>query len=235
MAGLDPDDFEHIVFFTGAGLSAEAGIPTYRGADGIWKAYDWQTCACQSAFEAAPDRVWDFHDVRRRVVGAARPTRGHEIIAAVAARRPSTRIVTQNIDGLQQRAGTPNVIELHGSLWRVRCACDGSPSANTEVPIGDRHCPVCGSWRRPDIVWFGDTLQPGPVDEAMLAFEQVDLLISIGTSGVVYPAAEFPQIARQRGALLVEINPEETPVSKWYPHHFRKPASAALTELWPDL
>ncbi len=229
---FDPERFERIVFFTGAGLSAEAGLPTYRGSGGIWDAYDWQRYACQTAFEQNPERVWDFHDVRRKHMGKAAPTTAHQIIAAVGAERPGTVVVTQNIDGLHQRAGSPHVIELHGSVWRVRCACGPEPQENFETPIQARTCPACEAWRRPDITWFGDALAAEPVRRAIDAIQHADLLIGIGTSGVVYPAAELPRLARDAGATLVEINPDETAVSSWYGIHMREGASQALTRLF---
>lgn len=231
---LDVSAFERIVFFTGAGLSAEAGLPTYRGSGGIWHAYDWQRHACQRAFDEAPDRVWDFHDLRREAMGSVAPTAAHELIARVEGVNPRTTVVTQNIDGLHQRAGSKQVIELHGSVWRVRCRCEARIQENRETPIGSRRCPACGAWRRPDITWFGDPLDGDAIDAAIRAISEADLLVAIGTSGVVHPAAELPRLAQQGGATLVEINPETTPVSAWYDVHLREGATAGLSRLWPD-
>ena len=128
-------DFERIVFFTGAGLSAESGIPTYRGQGGIWHQYDYQEHACQPEFERAPDKVWDFHDLRRATVARCAPNPGHQVIADVQRARPATAIVTQNIDGLHARAGGRDVIELHGSLWRVRCDRERTLRDDTSVPM----------------------------------------------------------------------------------------------------
>ena len=227
--------FERVVFFTGAGLSAECGLPTYRGQGGVWASYDYRDYACQRAFERDPERVWAFHDERRRLMGAARPSLAHRMIAAIQRSRPGVAIVTQNIDGLHQRAGAAQVIELHGSVWRVRCACPDSPQQSEETPIGAKRCPACGAWRRPDIVWFEDPLSEATIRAAMAALASCDLLVSIGTSGVVYPAAELPRLARQAGAVCVEINPEGTPVSDWYGVHLRVAASEALSGLWPDV
>ena len=221
-------DFERIVFFTGAGLSAESGIPTYRGQGGLWHEYNYEDYACQRAFDRDPDRVWDFHDQRRVAVGACEPNTGHEIIAATQRAQSRTRIVTQNIDGLHQRAGATEVIELHGSLWRVRCDPCGTREPNLETPLANRRCPGCGGAWRPDIIWFEDMLDPRPVRAAEAAIEACDLFVSIGTSGVVFPAAALPQIAMAKGATLVEINPEETAVSAWYQHHLRGRASEML-------
>ncbi|MHC4957483.1 MAG: SIR2 family NAD-dependent protein deacylase [Planctomycetota bacterium] len=219
-------DFERVVFFTGAGLSAESGIPTYRGKGGIWAEYDYTEFACQRAFDRDPEKVWDFHDKRRGAVGACEPNAGHAIVAA----HPSATVVTQNIDGLHQRAGSEDVIELHGSLWRVRCEACGATEVNTDVPIESRTC-ACGAHWRPGIVWFEDMLDPATIAAAESACARCDLLVSVGTSGVVFPAAGLPRVALEAGATLVEINPEETVVSAWYHHHLRGPASEMLQSL----
>lgn len=229
------DRFQRIVFFTGAGLSAECGLPTYRGKGGIWSQYDYQDYACQRAFERDPAKVWEFHDKRRELYGSVEPSQAHRIIAEVQRKVPGTVVVTQNIDGLHQRAGCVEVVELHGSLWRVRCQCPGPPREVHEAPIGSRTCPACGAWRRPDIVWFEDPMQPEPLRAAVQVISACDLLVSIGTSGVVFPAADLPRLALERGARRVEINPEATPVSGWYDTHLRGPASASLASLWPGL
>ena len=224
-------NFSRIVFFTGAGLSAESGIPTYRGHGGIWKQYNYKEYACQRAFDRDPEKVWDFHDVRRGRVAACAPNAGHGIIAAVQREKPGTVVITQNIDGLHQRAGAREVIELHGSLWRVRCDRDGVIVANDQVPIHPRRC-ACGDYWRPDIVWFEDSLNPEVLERAGDALARCDAIVSVGTSGVVYPAAELPRIAVRNGAVSIEINPEDTPVSHLYRHRIRATASEALATLW---
>ena len=217
-------DFERPLFFTGAGLSAESGIPTYRGAGGLWHEYDYEEYACQAAFERDPERVWDFHDLRRAKVAACEPNEAHRIIA----RLPHARVITQNVDGLHQRAGSTGVIELHGSLWRLRGS--GTIVENFEVPLANRRC-ADGRYWRPDIVWFGDVLDPLVLQAAAHALEWCDLLVGIGTSASVYPAAELPRIAMRRGVPSVEINPEETPVSARYTHRLRGTASEMLARL----
>jgi NAD-dependent deacetylase len=224
-------DFDRIVFFTGAGLSAESGIPTYRGHGGIWNQYRYEDYACQRAFNADPEKVWDFHDVRRARVAACEPNRGHRVIAEVQRVKPETVVVTQNIDGLHQRAGCTNVVELHGSLWRVRCDREGIVVANTDTPLRARRC-ACGGYWRPDIVWFEDLLHPATLDAAVNAMHTCDLLVSVGTSGVVYPAAALPEIASARGATTVEINLEDTPASALYQYRLRGKASELLRSLW---
>ncbi|MCU0692435.1 MAG: NAD-dependent deacylase [Polyangiaceae bacterium] len=220
-------NFSRIVFFTGAGMSAESGVPTYRGKGGIWKQYDYASYACQEAFERDPSRVWEFHNYRRELVGACKPNCGHDAIARAQASCPHVRVVTQNIDGLHQLAGTRDAIELHGSLWRIRCDACGAGQHRRDVPLRDLHC-TCGAWWRPDITWFGDRLNVKAVLAAEQALRDCDLLVSIGTSAVVYPAAQLPLVARDAGATLVEVNPEATAMSSLYDACIRSPASEAL-------
>jgi NAD-dependent deacetylase len=223
-------DYERIVFFTGAGLSAESGIPTYRGKGGIWAEYDYEDYACQRAFVGDPNKVWDFHDKRRAAVAACSPHLGHRVVAAVQAQKPGATIITQNIDGMHQRAGATDVVELHGSLWRVRCDDCGTVRADMTMPMSPRRC-SCGAYFRPDIVWFEDSLDERNIRRAQDALADCDLLVSVGTSAVVYPAAELPRIAVARGAATIEVNLEDTPMSRLYQHRLRGKASEVLAEL----
>jgi NAD-dependent deacetylase len=224
-------DFERIVFFTGAGMSAESGIPTYRGSGGIWHQYNYEDYACQRAFDRDPEKVWDFHDKRREMVAACEPNAGHHVVSRVQREKPGSAVITQNIDGMHQRAGSTDVVELHGSLWRVRCDREGTVRPDLTVPMSPRKC-ACGAYFRPDIVWFEDALDRRALRRAQELLEGCDLLVSVGTSAVVYPAAELPRIAVQRGAVTVEINPEDTPASYFYQHRVRQKASDALAELY---
>jgi NAD-dependent protein deacetylase/lipoamidase len=223
-------DFERIVFFTGAGMSAESGIPTYRGKGGIWNEYNYEDYACQRAFDRDPDKVWDFHDKRRAAVAACEPNGGHRTISEVAREKPATVVITQNIDGLHMRAGSRDVIELHGSLWRVRCDREGTVRDDTSLPMQPRRC-ACGAYFRPDMVWFEDQLDRRVLRRAKEALAQADLIVSIGTSGVVFPAAQLPRIAVAAGAVSVEINPEDTPVSELYQYRLRGKASEMLAAM----
>ncbi len=222
--------FERVVFFTGAGMSAESGVPTYRGKGGIWKQYDYEDYACQTAFEADPANVWEFHNYRRGLVGACAPNRAHALVAAVAQRRPSVRVVTQNIDGLHQLAGSEEVVELHGSLWRVRCDACGEAREDREAPKTSLRC-GCGAWWRPDIVWFGDALSEAVVADAVATIGACDLLVSVGTSAVVYPAAQLPLLAKRAGAHTIEINPEATPLSGMFDERLRGTATEMVEAL----
>ena len=226
-------DFERIVFFTGAGMSAESGVPTYRGAGGVWREYDYRSYACQDAFNRDPEHVWEFHNYRRGILGACAPNRGHEIIARLAGSHQVT-VITQNIDGLHQLAGSAGVLELHGNLWRVRCDHCGNRHSGRESPLEDLRCAACHHFWRPDIVWFGDALDFEVLQMAQRALEACDLMVSIGTSGVVYPAAALPVVAKRAGARCVEVNPEVTAMTELFDVSLRSSASDALAEMSGD-
>ncbi len=231
---LQPANYQGIVFFTGAGMSAESGIPTYRGPGGIWTKYRWEEVACEQAFRRDPEKVLAFHRERRLGVAACKPNVGHQVIAALEQQHPRVSVVTQNIDGLHHRAGSLLVIELHGSLWRLRCPRDGR---HLEIKPGSNypdHC-ECGAWLRPDIVWFGDNLDHNVITRAMESLADCDLLVSVGTSGTVWPAAGFPQVARQNGAYSLEINPEANELSRLYNQAYRAPAAQVLPRLFPSV
>jgi len=230
MIKINIRDFRRVLFFTGAGMSAESGVPTYRGQGGIWNQYDFQEYACQEAFEKDPRKVWEFHNKRREMVASCEPNRGHAFIAQLEKEIEEVTIVTQNIDGLHQRAGSSEVYELHGSLWRLRCPQCRVFEENFDAPLRTlQHS--CGSYWRPDIVWFGDNLNHETIYAAIEKIKNTDLLISIGTSAVVYPAAEFPLFAKENGAILVEINPQETPLSEIFDLCLRGSAGEVLPTL----
>lgn len=231
MSGPHLRDFKRIVFFTGAGMSAESGVPTYRGAGGIWKEYDYRRYACQEAFVRDPAAVWEFHNYRRGLVAACSPNRGYHIVARAGERSARVTVVTQNIDGLHAQAGSREICELHGNLWRVRCDRCHVKQQDGHVVREELRCDGCGGWWRPDIVWFGDHLHAPILDAAQAAIEGCDLFVSIGTSAVVYPAAYLPEYARKAGAVRVEINPDETPASHLYDVHLRGPATEMLARL----
>lgn len=232
MTGVDVREFRHVVFFTGAGISVESGVPTYRGKGGVWKEYDYESCACQAAFDRDPEYVWEFHNYRRTLVAACEPNRGHALIAQAEQALPEVTVVTQNIDGLHQRAGSGRVLELHGSLWRTRCDACGARELDRSAPLEQIKC-SCGAYKRPNIVWFGDMLFLDVLEDVMASMASCDLLVSIGTSAVVYPAAELPMIAKRNGATLVEINPEDTPLSAAYDHRLRGTATEMLEQICP--
>jgi len=228
---IDPADYKHIVFFTGAGMSAESGVPTDRGKGGVWHKYNWEDYACQVAFIRDPEAVLDFHETRRRVLIDCLPHGGHELISDLEKSQENVWIITQNIDGMHPRAGSKNIVELHDSAWRLRCD-------HCEIVIDD-HSPdhyknsKCDNDHRlrQDIIWFNDSLIPAITQKADEIISKSDLFISIGTSGVVWPAAGFPQIAKSNGATLIEINPEPSEQSDLYDHVFRGRASNMLNTI----
>ena len=223
---IDPGDYNHIVFFTGAGMSAESGVPTYRGKGGIWGSYSIEEYACQEAFERNPRKVLDFHQKRRRSVLDCEPHEGHRVIAGM----PEAGVVTQNIDGMHQRAGSKEVIELHGSLWRLRCQSCGFKKEDLGEEYETGRC-SCGDRLRPDIIWFGDMLDAVVMSRASEAIRNCDLFISIGTSGTVWPAAGFPDLARKSGAYCIEINPEPSGATS-YDRVIERAAGEVLPELF---
>ncbi|MBD3378735.1 NAD-dependent deacylase [candidate division KSB1 bacterium] len=230
MQRLDIKTFKSIVFFTGAGMSAESGIPTYRGQGGIWHEYKIEEVACQEAFERDPLRVLQFHELRRQKVLECRPHAGHRVISDIEKELDNVVVVTQNIDGMHQFAGCKNVIELHGSLWRLRCPVHGVWEDKGEK-YTSYHCPHCDRWARPDITWFGDLLDNQVIVQAEEMMVRADLLITIGTSAVVWPAAGLVQVALQNRVLSIEINPKATSVSHLYEQSIRGQAGQVLPEL----
>ena len=209
---IDLNHYNKIVFFTGAGMSAESGIPTYRGSGGIWHKYNWKEYACQDAFNRDPQQVLDFHELRRKSVLECETHKGHHHITELQNVYNDVIVVTQNIDGMHQRAGTKNVIELHGSLWRLRCDDCGIAIDDISESFTKKKCD-CGKYLRPDIIWFEDMLNPQVIHQASGKIQECDLFISIGTSGVVWPAAGFPQEAKSNGAHCIEMNTEKTELS----------------------
>tara|TARA_B100000886_G_C20399080_1_gene481751 strand:+ start:845 stop:1546 length:702 start_codon:yes stop_codon:yes gene_type:complete len=223
--------YEKIVFFTGAGMSAESGIHTYRGEGGIWDSYKWRDVACQKAFETDPRRVLDFHEKRRMEALEATPHNGHQIIKNLENELGQVDIITQNIDGMHQRADSKNVLELHGSLWRMRCDHDNLTINDLENYKYVKRMCKCGSWLRPDIVWFEDSLDHKIMNRAAAIISGCDLFVSIGTSGLVWPAAGYINLAKNSGALCVDINPEEGNFNSVFDVKIRDIASKGLDQL----
>ena len=231
---MDIEQYNQIVFFTGAGMSAESGVPTYRGRGGIWNEYKWEEYACESAFMVNPKGVLDFHELRRIEALKCNPHKGHDIITQLQRKHANIHIVTQNIDGMHQRSDSKNVIELHGSIWRMRCDIDGLVIEDlAQGKYNKTHCD-CGRWLRPDIIWFQDMLNEKTVQRATDVISKCDLFISIGTSAVVWPAAGYPQLAKSMGAFCIEINPESTDLSNIYDRTIRSKASEGLSEIFSN-
>lgn len=223
----------HTVVLTGAGISAESGVPTFRQAQtGLWARFRPEELATPEAFQRHPRRVWEWYAWRRERVSGAAPNPGHYALAELERRLPRFTLITQNVDGLHQRAGSREVIELHGNLTRTRCATEDRIVTHwPETDAVPPRCPDCGGLLRPDVVWFGEPLPTAAWAAAEAASRAGDLFLCVGTSTVVYPAAELPFTALAAGAAVAEINPEPTPLSTHAHWVLRGPAGEVLPEL----
>jgi NAD-dependent deacetylase len=224
---------ERVAVLTGAGVSAESGVPTFRGADGLWEGYRVEEVATPTAFERDPKLVWRFYNSRRANVRRAEPIAGHRALVGMEDRWGSDRftLVTQNVDGLHTRAGSRHVLELHGNLGRVRCTgCHAVTERGDDLPELP-HCLICGALLRPDIVWFHEMLPPGVWEAAARATARCQCFLVVGTSTVVYPAAGLIDLARACGATVIEVNPEMTEAGAAGAIHLRGPAGVVLPRL----
>lgn len=205
-----------LTVLTGAGMSADSGVPTFRDAQtGLWSRFDPMQLASPEGFRADPPLVWRWYAWRRELVAKAQPNAGHLALAQASARFDRLRIVTQNVDGLHQRAGSREVIEIHGNIVRSRCLaeCGLLFERPDDLPAGEPpRCPGCGSWLRPDVVWFGEVLDPQALHAAEEACAGAEVLLVVGTSGLVYPAAGLPRHARRAGARVIIVNPLPTEI-----------------------
>ena len=223
-------DSKKIVFVTGAGISQESGIPTFRGKDGLWRNYDAMKLATIDAFYDNPKLVWEWYNERRKNVFSSKPNLGHEAIAELED-FTDVVVLTQNIDGLHQKAGSSKVLELHGSIVKIKCTvCDFKETNNKEFSEFPPLC-KCGNILRPDVVWFGEGLPQDVWQEAIIHANNCDLMIIAGTSLVVSPANTLPMYARQNDAILVEVNPDETIMTSDMDFSIRATSAVALPEL----
>lgn len=228
-----------IVVFTGAGLSADSGIPTFRdGATGLWANIDPEEVASIQGFASNPDKVWAWHESMRSLFADVCPNAGHDGIAALENLLPNARVtvVTQNIDGLHQAAGSTRVLEIHGSVLRIRCHRHCGFVETWEAgQTPQRHCPSCGAPARPDVVWFGEALDEEVFSLAAQVTLDADIFFTVGTSAIIQPAASLAMAAKEYGALIVEVNPYETPFSEHADYAVRTGASQFFPELVAQL
>ena len=204
----------NITVLTGAGISADSGVPTFRGADGFWRQYRAEDLATPDAFARDPKLVWEWYNWRRELIATKQPNAAHRAIVELERRAPAFWLATQNVDGLHRDAGSRKLSEIHGNIWKVRCTGCQAVSENRDVPISILpFCPHCGALLRPHIVWFGESLFAADLQQCSTVLKSCDLLLVIGTSGVVYPAAGFASVAKETGAYVVEINLDPTPQS----------------------
>jgi len=203
-----------VTVLTGAGISAESGVPTFRGDGGLWRNFRAEDLATPEAFAKDPRLVWEWYDWRRGLIKDTQPNPGHLALAKLAGAKPDFTLITQNVDGLHERAGNHRVLKLHGDIWRFKCTACGAEWPDRRVPLPKLppKC-QCGGMARPGVVWFGEPLTPGVFEEACHAVESSELLLVVGTSAVVYPAASLIPLARKAKAKVIEINLDETPMS----------------------
>jgi NAD-dependent deacetylase len=231
---LTPD--ARVTVLTGAGVSAASGVPTFRGPDGLWKQYRPEQLATPDAFARDPRLVWEWYDWRRQRIAACRPNGAHDVLATWSARYPGFTLITQNVDGLHERAGTRHVLRIHGSIWEVSCwsRCVGSRPRwpDDTVPLREipPHCSHCDGLIRPGVVWFGEAIDP-EIMKRCLESTRCDVFLTVGTSAVVYPAASLVQEAKSRGAYTAEINLEATPASSFVDDALHGPAETILAEI----
>lgn len=218
---------------TGAGISAESGVPTFRGKDGLWGKFKPEELATVEAFMSNSKMVWEWYNWRRELMGKVKPNPGHLALAELESLIPTFCLITQNVDGLHQQAGSETLLELHGNIHRNKCLdCNAPFLGNDEIdPDTIPRCERCGGQIRPDVVWFGEMLNPSTIEAAFKAAETAEVFMSIGTSALVHPAASLPIAAKQHGATLIEINPEQTPLTASADIYF--PTSSG--KLLPDL
>ncbi len=204
-----------VVALTGAGVSSESGVPTFRGKDGLWKHCRAESLATPEAFDRDPTLVWEWYDWRRGRIAQVEPNPGHRVLAAWESLFADFWVITQNVDGLHEKAGSRNIIELHGNIWKLRCTREGTVTEVRDVPLPQLPpvCPACGALLRPHVVWFGESLYPGVLERAFAVSGSSQAMLVIGTSAVVQPAASLPLTAAAAGARIIEINLEPTPLT----------------------
>ncbi len=224
-----------VAVLTGSGVSAASGVPTFRGAGGLWRRYRAEDLATPQAYARDPDLVWEWYKMRFTIVAAAEPNEAHRALVGLEARIPDFTLVTQNVDGLHERAGSKRVLELHGNITKSRCeACGhvGGLRADFDPPP---RCSLCGTRARPNVVWFGEALPQETFAAAVDAFAGAEVALVVGTSALVEPAASLGRLAAQRGAFVIEVNPEATPLSSVAHMSLRQEAVAGLAALLGEL
>lgn len=223
---------QRVAVLTGAGISAESGLPTFRGPGGLWRNFRPEELATPQAFARDPKLVWEWYDWRRSVHAKCEPNAGHRALVELERRVPQFTLITQNVDNLHERAGSRRIIRLHGSLWIVRCTRCYQEEANTQVPLDPLppRC-ACGGMQRPGVVWFGESLPERELRAARSAAQEAEVFLVVGTSSVVYPAAALPHAAREAGARVIEVNPEATEFTPHASISLRGLAGTILPEL----
>lgn len=227
-------DARNVAVLTGAGISAESGVPTFRGSGGLWRQFRAEDLATAQAFRRDPQLCWEWYDWRRSVLAKVRPNPGHYALAELERRKPQFTLITQNVDGLHNKAGSTKLLEIHGSIWALRCTGCMCEWVDRTVPLAMLpKCEACGALARPGVVWFGESLNPRIWAEAERAGCAADVLLVVGTSATVYPAAGLAPLARSFGAKVIEVNIEPTPVSGLVDCALTGPSGEILPQVVP--
>jgi NAD-dependent deacetylase len=219
------------VILSGAGLSAESGIPTFRGAGGLWKTYRAEDLATPEAFSRDPDLVWDWYNMRRELILSKSPNDGHLAIAGLKKLLPHLEVITQNVDDLHQQAGLPDFIEMHGNIFTTKCVNGDYRVKERTLHEKSSVCPACGGRLRPDIVWFGEPLNRENLHKILQAVQECDVMVVVGTSGTVYPAAGYAIEVRRKEGQIIEINTDETHRPFATDIFFRESAATVLPQI----
>jgi len=227
---------KYLVALTGAGISAESGVPTFRGRGGLWEKYKVEELATPQAFRRDPAKVWSWYKWRMEIISKARPNFAHVALAKLEEMGLLKALITQNVDGLHRRAGSKNVIELHGCIWRLRCtSCDYAEEVEEPVREVPPRCPRCRSLLRPGVVWFGEALPERELKRAYQEVSRADAMLVVGTSGVVMPAGMLPLLAKERGAVVVEVNVEESAITPYADYFLRGRATEVMKALFEGI
>ncbi|MHA1934945.1 MAG: NAD-dependent protein deacylase [Candidatus Thorarchaeota archaeon] len=222
---------KHLAALTGAGISKESNIPTFRGEDGLWNEYDVMELATPQAFTKNPTLVWEWYSWRQGLIASCEPNPAHRTLAEWESNGLLKCLITQNVDGLHRRAGSNKVLEVHGNLWQLKCtSCEHNGFLDSPAE-GVPNCPKCGSFLRPDVVWFGEQLNPRIMSHVYSELEKTDVCIVIGTSALVQPSASFPIIVKQKEGTIIEVNIEATPLTSYADIHL----SGKAGEIMPTL
>jgi NAD-dependent deacetylase len=222
---------KYLVALTGAGISKESNIPTFRGEDGLWRNYDAMELATPSAFARNPKVVWAWYTWRQGLIADCDPNPAHKTLVNWEDKGILKSLITQNVDGLHRRAGSKNILEVHGNLWTLKCISCSHRERLSSPASGIPSCPQCDKHLRPDVVWFGESLDPSIIGKVYSELETADVCIVIGTSALVQPAASFPLIVKQRGGKIVEVNVEQTMLTSVADVHLSGQAGQILPSL----
>ncbi len=221
----------HLIALTGAGISKESNVPTFRGKDGLWRQYNALDLATPQAFARNPKLVWEWYTWRQDLISKCQPNPAHLTLAEWEKRGILKAVITQNVDGLHRQAGSEKVLEVHGDIWRVKCTACVYRTRLSEPAMGIPTCPACRAHLRPDVVWFGESLSSNLMEEVLAQLEQTDAILVVGTSALIQPTASFPFIVKQRGGHVLEVNIEVTPLTPIVDVHLNDKAGVILPQI----